>query len=643
LKSQYSVLHPALILAPVLCVHLSPLRADEVGEHAADPIVMISGSFGGTPTFGAGITFGREKDRLYVVTANHVVRSGSTAATNLSARLRVAPVKDLAARLLAQFDPVLDLAVLSVDNLAAQGINVCSLSLDRLAVRDAAKRGDAVYPAGNPNGVAWSMPVRPDAVSEVSGDNVVFQSTLIARGHSGGGLISSSGQLIGMIQADEPPYGRALNIYKVLQVLERWNYSIDLNIQTENGDPPLVTAVNESQVERVQHLLKQACVDPNAKSAEFGYAALELAARRGSAEIARLLIDAGANVNAKGHDSSIFNSAAYGGNAEVVRLLTSRGGSCCGTALHGAASRSNVEVVKALLKSGADPNARSGGRSVFYYALTPGFTLKDRATPDEIVRMLVQAGADVNSPDFDDETPLLTAMENKRVASVKLLLEAGANVNARGRNKETALDLAAAWPGDDAHKIAARLVNSSSTTPQESGAKLLERCATEGWTDVADLLTRHGVNVRGQAGAPSLWNATLAGHVQIVKLLLQAGTNPDASPRGNITPLEIVLTPSYGLLGDLARDPTVRLEIVNLLVSRGANVVSHGYDNLSGALFGFAPPDLKVAAFLIAHGANVNETNEGGYTLLDRAVRNSDQAVVDFLVKNGARRGIGHK
>src|SRR6266851_188944 len=59
------------------------------------------------------------------------------------------------------------------------------------------------------------------------------------------------------------------------------NYSIELNIQTENGDPPLVTAVNESQVERIQHLLKQACVDPNAKSAEFGYAALELAARRG--------------------------------------------------------------------------------------------------------------------------------------------------------------------------------------------------------------------------------------------------------------------------------------------------------------------------------------------------------------------------
>ena len=94
---------------------------------------------------------------------------------------------------------------MSIDNLAAQGINVCSLSLDRLQEPGTAKRGDSVYPVGNPNGVPWSLPVHPDALSDVSEDNISFQSSLIARGHSGGGLINSDGQLVGMIQADDPP------------------------------------------------------------------------------------------------------------------------------------------------------------------------------------------------------------------------------------------------------------------------------------------------------------------------------------------------------------------------------------------------------------------------------------------------------
>src|SRR5579862_5116740 len=41
-------------------------------------VAMISGEMDGAPISGAGIVFGRGLDKVYVVTANHVVRRGTT-------------------------------------------------------------------------------------------------------------------------------------------------------------------------------------------------------------------------------------------------------------------------------------------------------------------------------------------------------------------------------------------------------------------------------------------------------------------------------------------------------------------------------------------------------------------------------------
>jgi len=461
---------------------------------------MIGGSLGGMPTFGAGIIFAREKDRLYAVTANHVVRSAGAAASTLTVRLRMAPSKELPAHLLAQFDVSLDLAVLSIDNLAAQGINVCSLSLDRLAEPNTAKRGDSVYPVGNPNGVPWSMPVRPDAISDVSEDNIIFQSSMIARGHSGGGLINTDGQLVGMIQADEPPYGRAISIHKILQVLEGWKYTPDLVVHVEGADPPLIVATETGQIEKVKRLLGQVCADPNAESKEIGYKAIELAARRGNVEIVKLLVDAGADLKIKGHDQSVIYSAVTGGNAEVVRLLLSHGAPCCSNALMIAAREGDIEIVKILLERGANPNGLSGGRTVFFYTLSGSMHAGKHTDKEATLRTLIQAGANVNLPDFDGETPFLTAVDMQETTSVKLLLAAGAKVDGRGRGGRTVWDIVTGRSGGSDHEIAALVAGSAPTVNPEGGAKLLDQAATEGWTDVVDLLIKHGVNVKGMAG-----------------------------------------------------------------------------------------------------------------------------------------------
>lgn len=50
------------------------------------------------------------------------------------------------------------------------------------------------------------------------------------------------------------------------------------------------------------------------------------------------------------------------------------------------------------------------------------------------------------------------------------------------------------------------------------------------------------------------------------------------------------------------------------------------------------PPDLEVAEFLIAHGANVHAANEYGVSLLQIAEREKKPEAVKLLLKHGAKK-----
>lgn len=92
------------------------------------------------------------------------------------------------------------------------------------------------------------------------------------------------------------------------------------------------------------------------------------------------------------------------------------------------------EILRLLLTAGAKVNHRDrSGQSALWYALRHPLVL----------RMLIEAGANVNSRDFAKNTALMSAMRDCIVPaeSVRLLLEAGANVNLRNEKGETALSI----------------------------------------------------------------------------------------------------------------------------------------------------------------------------------------------------------
>jgi len=99
-----------------------------------------------------------------------------------------------------------------------------------------------------------------------------------------------------------------------------------------------------------------------------GFTALHLATFFGQPEAAQELLRAGADVNAVAKNAmkvAVINSAAASGRADLVELVLQAGADPNAkqqmgwTALHAAAAHDNVEMVEALLKAGADTTLRN--------------------------------------------------------------------------------------------------------------------------------------------------------------------------------------------------------------------------------------------------------------------------------------------
>lgn len=208
-------------------LHVGPACA---GSNEVKPLlVMIEGQIDKEQVFGAGIIFGVGADRLYIATANHVVRKKWREIENLRIQLRSLPGEPLKAELLTKVDRDLDLAVISVASVSRKAIPIKSFPFDQIGAPADLRENDKVFMIGYPNHKAWKVFSTAGVISEVTRDEIRFESPYVSYGHSGGGLYDREWNLIGMIiyvQAREG--GIAVRIDKVLELVKRWGYPVQL-------------------------------------------------------------------------------------------------------------------------------------------------------------------------------------------------------------------------------------------------------------------------------------------------------------------------------------------------------------------------------------------------------------------------------
>lgn len=191
-----------------------------------DRLVMLTAEFDEGPAQnGAGVIFGSAAGRIYIATANHVIRSGPNTAKSVKAFVKGRPGESFAVKILEHSDPILDLAVAAITDPDALGQKPAARILGDSATL---KRGDKVWSTGYPQSRRWYSRPAPDHIQRSAVDSIRFDSPFISAGYSGGGLFDERGHLVGIIKQDAPPEGVAIPIERVLERLREWGYPIEI-------------------------------------------------------------------------------------------------------------------------------------------------------------------------------------------------------------------------------------------------------------------------------------------------------------------------------------------------------------------------------------------------------------------------------
>ena len=175
-----------------------------------------------------------------------------------------------------------------------------------------------------------------------------------------------------------------------------------------------------------------------------------------------------------------------------------RGLSRGGTALHKACEDGHVEVVAALIRNGADINARRGyfgEETVLMAACAARRGTHGVQRPDlDTARLILKSGADVNL-----RTPLRRAAYCNHVDVVRLLLEFRAEVDRRDRYGKTPL-MAASEEGHDECVRVLLGAGADVDACEENGKGALYYACYEGHTSTAQLLLDRGADVSARHG-----------------------------------------------------------------------------------------------------------------------------------------------
>jgi ankyrin repeat protein len=421
---------------------------------------------------------------------------------------------------------------------------------------------------------------------------------------------------------------------------------VDVNAPGTDGTPALHWVVRVDDLETAKLLIGAGA---DAKFTDrYGVTPLYLACTNGNAAMIRLLLDAGADPNSvDATGQTALMTAASVGDLESAKVLLDRGATVDTrdrnfqqTALMFAVRDNHPDVVRLLVEHGADVNAKTRQGETPPWILpnsVPGFGhgvgivrggLPERgsryfipgalapllyAARDgrlENAKILLDAGADLELADANGITPLLMAISNNQIEVARFLIDRGAKINVSDWYGRTPL-----WTAVEVRNMDfdnASFENGVDREPLlELIRVLLERGADPNpRTKESIPIRRFMLRVTGTlewvdfTGQTPFLRAAYAGDLTVMKLLLQHGADPKIATYAGTTAL---------------------------MAAAGVNwVVDQTYDEGPTAL-------LDAVKFCYELGLSVNDVNSMGITAVMGAANRGSDDIIQFLVGKGAR------